>query len=366
MMNIKHVMTGMALSLSLPLMAQWGGPQVQSTVINADNTVTFNYRSQTAKDVKVSVQFAGEKQMTKGDNDVWSVTVGPAKPDIYPYCFIVDGVNIMDASNPEWFPNETFKNSLLDMREGASKTQQVNEVAHGSVDYVDYYSELLGLYGRLVIYTPPHYDKNQNKKYPVFYLVSGTTDTEEVYFKVGRTNFILDNLIAEGKAEEMIVVMPYGNPSLYFPKGQAPRMMGDMFSKTLIDEIMPFVEKNYRTLNDKDHRAIGGFSRGGNQALANGLANLDKFSYLCSYSSFTMQQLTPEVYKNAADTNSKIKLFWLGVGTDDFLYQNAKEYMDLLDKSGIKNTKVFTDDKFGHTWMNARYFLEQSLPLLFK
>ena len=127
---------------------------------------------------------------------------------------------------------------------------------------------------------------------------------------------------------------------------------------------MPFVESNYRTLNDRDSRAIGGFSRGGNQGLSFGLNNLDKFSYLCSYSSFTSMNI-PEVYDKARKTNRKINLFWLGVGTDDFLYGNAKEYMEFLDSKGIRNIQYFTSDKMGHTWMNARHFLSQTFPLLF-
>ena len=128
---------------------------------------------------------------------------------------------------------------------------------------------------------------------------------------------------------------------------------------------MPFVEANYRTINDRDHRAIGGFSRGGNQGLAFGLTHLDKFSYLCSYSSFTSMTL-PGVYDDADKLNSQLHLFWLGVGTDDFLYGNAKEYMDFLDSKGINNVKEFTTDKFGHTWMNAKFFLGKTLPLLFQ
>jgi hypothetical protein len=127
---------------------------------------------------------------------------------------------------------------------------------------------------------------------------------------------------------------------------------------------MPYIEKNYRTTNNADNRAIGGFSRGGNQALAIGLTNLDKFSYLCSYSSFTSTTL-PDVYDNADATNKKIHLFWLGVGTDDFLYGNARDYMEFLDTKGITSVKEFTTDKFGHTWMNAKYFLSKTLPLLF-
>jgi hypothetical protein len=191
-----------------------------------------------------------------------------------------------------------------------------------------------------------------------------------VYYKVGRVNYILDNLLNEKAAKEMIIVLPYGNPSKLKPaapaQGGAPQMQfgGDVFSKDLINDLMPYIEKNYRTINNADNRAIGGFSRGGNQALAIGLTNLDKFSYLCSYSSFTSTTL-PEVYDNAAATNKKIHLFWLGVGTDDFLYGNARDYMEFLDQKGITSVKEFTTDKFGHTWMNAKYFLDKTLRLLF-
>ena len=184
-------------------------------------------------------------------------------------------------------------------------------------------------------------------------------------------NYILDNLIASKQAKEMIVVLPYGNPMKLAPVSSgspaaAPqtRFGGDPFSKDLINDLMPYIEKNYRTKNDADSRAIGGFSRGGNQALYNGLTNLDKFSYLCSYSSFTSTDI-PNVYDQADETNKKIHLFWLGVGTDDFLYGNARDYMEFLDQKGIRTVKEFTTDKYGHTWMNAKYFLSKTLPLLF-
>lgn len=354
--------------LGLPVRAQNGGfgARVASPVVHPDNTVTFNYSDANAKDVKLSVQFLpGQQQMTRNERGVWTITVGPAAPDMYPYCFVVDGVNVMDPLNPDWFPNEGFKNSIVDIRgTGEPLVHALKNVPHGSVDYVNYWSETLGVFANAIVYTPPFYDKNRKEKYPVFYLISGTTDTEEVYFKVGRMNLILDNLIAEGKAKDMIIVLPYGNPSKYYPAGKAP-MMGDLFGKDLVEDLMPFVEKNYRTLEDPAHRAIGGFSRGGNQGLSIGLTNLDKFSYLCSYSSFTSTAL-PGVYDNAADTNSKIKLFWLGVGTDDFLYGNAKDYMDFLEAKGIAHTTFFTHDKFGHTWMNAKCFLSETLPLLFQ
>lgn len=375
----KAVLAGM-LALAFVAQAQPGGmmgPQVKPVVVNPDNTVTFNYTNRSAKDVKIWTQFSGDQDMVKGANGVWTVTIGPADPDIYPYHFTVDGISVMDPQCAEWFPNETFKNSLLDMRADDALTE-LKDVPHGSVDYLNYWSEDLGMYIPVIVYTPPFYDSpaNKDKYYPVMYLISGTTDTEEVYFKVGKMNLILDNLIAEGKAKEMILVLPYGNATLLkterqpsAPAGQGMGMMGFgrggyNFNKDFTDVLMPFVEKNYRTINDAQHRGIGGFSRGGNQGLSVGFANLDKFSYLCSYSSFTA--VRESQLADADAVNSKINLMWSGIGTDDFLYGNSKDLMDMLDRNGIKNIKVFTYDKFGHTWMNARYWLEKSFPLLFQ
>ena len=436
----------------------------KSTIINDDGTVTFMYQNDNAKDVQVDVQFAGKHAMKRDAKGVWTVTLGPAAPDMYPYCFIVDGVSVMDPLCDLYFPNEGFKNSLLEIpAKSGSLAHDIKQVPHGRVEYIHYYSQSLRGTNNAIVYLPPGYMMNRERRYPVFYLISGTTDTEEVYYKVGRVNYILDNLIAEGVAREMIIVLPYGNPSKLLPTsgmggmfggrmgggrrggfGRFPggppqnRQMGDMpqggmpqggfpggmpqggmpqggfpggmpqggfpggmpqggfpggmpqggmsggmpggmsggmpggmggfggdvFGNDLVNDLMPYIEARYRTINDRDHRAIGGFSRGGNQGLSCGLRNLDKFSYLCSYSSFTSQDI-PDVYDNAEDTNSKLHLFWLGVGTDDFLYGTARDYMEFLDKKGIRSVKEFTTDKFGHTWMNAKYFLDKTLRLLF-
>ena len=359
---------------------------------NDDGTVTFSYKNDSARSVMVDVQFCGRREMKRGADGTWTATVGPAAPDFYPYCYIVDGLSIMDPENPQYFPNEGFKSSMLEIPSKAgsaaatpekksipatasatdgSQLAAIRAVPHGRLEYIHYYSKSLGSTNQAVVYTPPRYMENPQKRYPVFYLISGTTDTEEVYYKVGRVNYILDNLIAAKQAKEMIVVLPYGNPYKLKPAKPGDgtgmpqtRFGGDVFSQDLINDLMPYIEQKYRTINNKDHRAIGGFSRGGNQGLFNGLTNLDKFSYLCSYSSFTSTDI-PNVYDNAQDTNAKIRLFWLGVGTDDFLYGNARDYMEFLDKKGIRAVKEFTTDKFGHTWMNAKYFLSKTLPLLF-
>ena len=352
----------------------WQFTPYASTTCNADGTVTFRYRNDQAKEVLVDVQFAGRNPMQRDtETGLWTATLGPAAPDMYPYCFIVDGVSIMDPACEQYFPNEGFKNSLLEIpaRDGALP-HDIKDVPHGDIDYIHYYSKSLGATNEAVVCLPPGYTQHPEKKYPVFYLISGTTDTEEVYYKVGRVNYILDNLLAQGQAEDMIVVLPYGNPYKLLPTppegmfgAPGSKFGSDVFSLDLNNDLMPYIESHYRTINDADHRAIGGFSRGGNQALFNGLSHLDKFAYLCSYSSFTSTDI-PNVYDQAADTNSKIRLFWLGVGTDDFLYGNARDYMEFLDKHGIRSVKEYTNDKFGHTWMNAKYFLSKTLPLLFR
>ena len=171
---------------------------------NADGTVTFQYKNESAKSVLVDVQFAGRKEMTRGDDGTWTVTLGPVAPDMYPYCFVVDGISVMDPNNPLYFPNEGFKNSLLEIKsKDGSLAHEIKDVPHGRVEYIHYFSKSLGGTNNAIVYLPPSYttmgmqfNMGDQKKYPVFYLISGTTDTEEVYYKVGRVNYILDNLIA--------------------------------------------------------------------------------------------------------------------------------------------------------------------------
>ena len=365
--------TAAMMALSLTLCAHTFGQKkpTNSTICHPDGTVTFLYKNDNAKKVEVDVQFAGKHPMERdAQTGLWTVTLGPAAPDMYPYHFEVDGLSVMDPLCEQYFPNEGFKNSLLEISNSKSTLpHDICNVPHGRVEYIHYFSKSLGATNNAIVYLPPSYATDIQKKYPVFYLISGTTDTEEVYYKVGRMNYIIDNLLAKGAAKDMIIVLPYGNPYKLLPpskNGQMPQMGfgNDVFSNDLVNDLMPYIERNYRTINDRDHRAIGGFSRGGNQGLSNGLRHLDKFSYLCSYSSFTSTDI-PEVYDNASDTNAKLHLFWLGIGTDDFLYGTGRGYMEFLDKKGIRTVKEFTTDKFGHTWMNAKYFLYKTMPLLF-
>ena len=213
------------------------GPIIISPQVNPDKTVIFRYLAPRAKEVKLSGQFLKEPVIMQKDSlGIWSVTVGPIKPDIYPYSFNVDGVTVMDPANVSFFPNERFKASLVDVPGDTPLIHAMRDVPHGTITY-EYYSSVEGSTGSLVVYTPPGYNKNASTKYPVFYLISGTTDTEETFFKVGRTNLILDNLIAEGKAKPMIIVMPYGNPMARIAEQQGKPKPTDLMSRDGEDAI---------------------------------------------------------------------------------------------------------------------------------
>ena len=359
------------------------GPFVISPQVYADKKVTFRYLSPSAKQVLLGGGQFGASQvaMVKDSFGIWSVTVGPLKPDIYPYSFNVDGVTVMDPANVAYFPNERFKASLVDVPGDTSLIHAMRDVPHGIISY-EYYPSLEGSTGSLVVYTPPGYDKNVSKKYPVFYLISGTTDTEETFFKVGKTNLILDNLIAEGKATPMIVVMPYGNPMARIaeqtgkPKpsdivsrdGEDAVKRAKLFETDLVTKVIPYIEKKYRTINNRDNRAIGGFSRGGGQTLRTGFGNMDKFSWICCYSAYLstpeMESSYKNVYESPEKTNKGLKLLWVSVGNEDFLYKPAVEFMDFLKSKNINYKSLITPG--GHTWMNVKNYVAQTVQLLFQ
>lgn len=359
------------------------GPFVVSPQVLQDKKVTFRYLAPSAKEVKLAGgQFgAASMLMVKDSVGIWSVTVGPLRPDIYPYNFIVDGIGVMDPANEDYFPNERFKASLVDVPGFTPTIHAMRDVPHGSVSY-EFYPSVQGTTGSLVIYTPPGYDKDQTKKYPVFYLIGGTTDTEETWFKVGRTNLILDNLIAEGKATPMIVVMPYGNPEARKAEqrgGAKPadpvgresaeamaRMKG--FSEDMTNHIIPYVDKTYRTIADRNNRAIGGFSRGGGQTLRTAFWNMDKFAWICCYSAYLspaeMESNYQSLVSNPDNTNKQLKLLWVSVGNEDFLYNDVATFLNYLTTKKINYKSLVTGG--GHTWMNTKVFLAETAQLLFK
>jgi enterochelin esterase-like enzyme len=378
----KYLFCWMMLIVSSVVVSQPRGPFVTSPQVNSDNTVVFRYIAPAAKEVLLSAQF--EKKpiaMMKDVSGIWSVTVGPVKSDIYPYSFIVDGISVMDPSNVAFFPNERFKASLVDIPGDTPLIHSMKDVPHGTVTY-EYYPSVEGTTGSLVVYTPPGYEKETNKKYPIFYLVSGTTDTEEDWFKVGRTNFILDNLIAEDKAKPMIIVMPYGNVEARIAEQKGSAKPADpigresneavtrakAFGNDLVKNIIPYIEKNYRAISNGDNRAIGGFSRGGGQTLRTAFSNMDKFSWICCYSAYLspkeMEREYTYIYENPDQTNKSLKMFWISVGNEDFLYKETVEFMDFLKAKNVNYKSLVTSG--GHTWMNTKIFLTATAQLLFQ
>jgi len=380
---VRHIAMLMLIGMASVAMGQPPrGPFITSPQVNADNTVTFKYLAPMAKVVKLSGQFlSAPVEMNKDSVGIWSVMVGPVAPDIYPYSFQVDGVTVMDPANVSFFPNERFKASLLDVPTTPPLIHAMRDVPHGTITY-EYYSSLEGSTGSLVVYTPPGYEKEASKKYPVFYLISGTTDTEETFFKVGRTNLILDNLIAEGKAKPMIIVMPYGNPMARIAEQQGKSKPGDLlaregadamaraklFETDLLKNIIPHIEKNYRAIGDRNNRAIGGFSRGGGQTLRAAFGNMDTFAWICCYSAYLstpeMESNFKHVGQNPDNTNKQLKLLWVSVGDQDFLYKQTAEFLDYLKSKNVNYKSLITPG--GHTWMNVKRYLAETTPLLFQ
>lgn len=335
-------------------------PSIISPEVHPDKSITFRFYSRDAGEVILNSELLAKPiAMTRDESGVWSVKVDPVIPDIYPYCFVADGIRIADPNNTLIFANERFKFSLVDIPGDEPLIHSLRNVPHGKISYRYYDSKTLGRTRQLVIYTPPGFDVNGTTRYPVLYLIHGGSDTEETWTKVGRANLIADNLIAMGKAKPMIIVMPYGNVM------PGP---GDGFTRDVIDDIIPFVEANYPVLTDSKNRAVAGFSVGGGQTLNIGLPNADKFAYVCSYAPYTA---TEEYRKNFADwtpdaglMNRQMKLFSISIATEDFLYESVKENLAMFKEKGL-NVEIQILEG-GHTWMNCKKYLTSSLQQLFK
>lgn len=331
-----------------------------SPEVHDDNRVTFRYFNPAAKRVVLDGEFLNSSQpMIKDAAGLWSITVGPVKPDIYPYSFVVDSIQVADPNNTYLFANERFKRSIVDIPGSVPLIHSLKDVPHGKIDYRYYKSATLDTLRRALVYTPPGYDASGKTSYPVLYLIHGGSDTEETWTKVGRANLIADNLIAEGKAVPMIIVMPYGNVR--------PRPMPS-FTQDVVSDLIGFVEDNYRVLKDSKNRAVAGFSVGGGQTLNIGLTNTDKFTYVCSYAPYTA---TEEFKKNFSNwspdkdqLNSRLKLFTISVGTEDFLYESVKQNISMFKEKGIDLKTYIVPG--GHTWMNCRLFLAATLQEIFK
>jgi enterochelin esterase-like enzyme len=357
---MKKIIYTALLLLSIQLTIAQRAPRLSSPDVSADNSVTFRYYSPHSQNVFLSTEILKEKlAMNKDDKGIWTVTISKVKPDIYPYSFIADGVEVEDPNNTYVFANELFKRSIVDVKGNKPLIHALKNVPHGKISYRFYTSKTLNETRRVLVYTPPGFKMQESKKYPVLYLIHGGSDTEETWTKVGRANLIADNLIADGKAKPMIIVMPYGNVR--------PAPMAD-FTKDIINDIIPFVESNYPVYNDTEHRAIAGFSVGGGQTLNIGFTNTDKFSYICSYAPYTATEEFTKNFTNwnpdAGKINKQLKLFTISVGTDDFLYESVKANIAMFKDKKIKVEPLIVSG--GHTWMNCKLYFASTLQQLFK
>ena len=368
-----------AAALSLTAMAQeltnfnFGGQApVVSPEIQGDS-VTFRLKADYATVVKLSGSwmpnpYGGTIDMTRGENNVWSVKIALPAPEIYTYNFVVDGVAVNDPQNVYVQRDGTRYLPMLIVP--GERTENYGEARlHGTVSHPWYDSKLLGYSRRLTVYTPYGYEANPKKKYPVLYLLHGAGGDEEAWISMGRTAQILDNLIEKGLAEPMIVVMPNGNPGQ-----QAARTLGipekqmnwrdpafqNIYVKSLCEEIVPFIEKNFRAVAKPASRAIAGLSMGGGHTISASILYPEMFDYICPLSA--AGQASGE--QIAALKKAGVKLYFLACGSADFLFQGSQQLDQTLTEQGLDHIYFVSDG--GHTWANWRLYLNTFAPKLFK
>jgi enterochelin esterase-like enzyme len=363
------------------------GPRVSSPEVGADRRVTFRIVAPKAQAVRLfgdiptddptpPMQPPSGRALTQGQEGVWGVTVGPLAPGSYRYNFNVDGVSVIDPRNPS--TSESNDNTWSLVHVPGADFMDTKQVPHGAVAAITYYSTALKRFRRMHVYTPPGYETS-TQRYPVFYLLHGAMDCDDSWWTVGRAGFILDNLIAAGAAKPMIVVMPAGHTGPFNFAPGAPRPPVDEFAADFKGDVVPYVERTYRVLTDRQSRAIAGLSMGGGQTLAIAIADLDKYAYFGVFSSgvfgitgrgaFPMPA-GPSFEEQHAKTlddpalKNGLKLVWFATGKDDFLIDTSRATVAMLKKHGFD--VVFEESAGAHTWTNWREYLNEFAPLLFR
>jgi len=384
--------------------ALWGAPEIVSPEVHADGSVTFRLFAPEARKVEVTGDFlpaqriqtpfgeaetAGTAPMARSegegeekDKGVWVYTSGKLEPELYSYSFVVDGLKIADPANVYLVRDVASLQNIFLVGGGREGLYGVQEVPHGTVARRWYASPTLGTTRRIGVYTPAGYETSE-KRYPVLYLLHGMGGDEEAWLTLGRAAQILDNLIAAGRAEEMIVVMPNGNvdqqaapgeskEGLYKPSFRLPHTMEGSFESSFPD-IIAFVERNYRTVERKEGRAIAGLSMGGFHALHISRTLPDTFDCVGLFSAAILPEgeraADVEFYKDIRRTLTRqrengVNLYWIACGNSDFLWEANREYRQLLDRMEFPYT--FRESDGGHTWRNWRIYLSEFVPLLFR
>lgn len=359
--------TALAADDSVP--ASSNVPGAQYPRIHPDLTASFRLRAPLAQ--KVQLQPGGGENglgqgpfdMTKGDDGAWSVTIPRAVPGFHYYWFLVDGALVNDPGSETYF-GWAKQTSGIEIPEKGADFYQPQDVPHGDVRICWYHSKITDSTRRAYIYTPPDYDTNTSARYPVLYLQHGAGEDERGWHKQGRMNFIMDNLLAARKALPMLVVMDRGYA--YRPGESSNK---NSFGDVLLEEIIPLVDSKYRTLADREHRALAGLSMGGMQTMQIGLTHLDKFAWLGAFSAptrnFDLKTSYNGVFKDPAALDKQLHLFWLGAGTAETqIHNGVKEVHEALEGAGIHN--VFVESQgTAHEWQTWRRALNDFAPRLF-
>jgi enterochelin esterase-like enzyme len=357
---------------------------VTSPEVAADHRVTFRLLAPEAKAVTVSGDFGADAELRKGQDGIWSVTVGPLDPEMYVYFFVVDGVRLTDPSNPQVKVGyvTTTTTSLVTVPGNGPAFYDVQDVPHGEIRTLLYQSTSNGRTRELSVYVPPDYDQARNRRYPVLYLLHGFANDHHSWHRYGRANDILDNLLARKVLAPFLVVMPLGYGGAHVNgdgNGIAPEGSGTfrgdpaLYERDLLEDIIPMIDRKYRTIADRKHRAIVGFSMGGGQAGRFGLRHLDTFSTVGIMSAglggggtAAAPGVDPVAVLAAdpAKANKDIDLLWIACGKDDAAMKGAATLHDALAKAGIEHTFLETDG--AHHWRVWRRYLRDLAPLLFK
>jgi enterochelin esterase family protein len=352
-----------AIFVMMPIVRAQDRETPVSPDVLTDHRVVFRLDDPFAKAVQVKGILRTPVEMQRSKNGVWHATLGPIDPGIYDYSFIVDGEQVIDPSNPEIKPERNPDTSSLEITTDTPLFYQWKNVQHGVVHLHSYYSPSLKRLRRLRVYTPPGYDQNPSRRYPVLYLFHGTGDTEATWTEFGRANYILDNLIADGKAVPMLLVMPDGHADLQDEEGVQLANF-NKFEADMIGSIMPLVDSSYRTIATSAGRAINGLSLGGMQSLEIGINHPDLFAYIGGMSAYVphSEDLIAEGLKNK-NLNDQVKLLWVSIGKDDYLLKDAESFHSDLEKRGIHVQWTLTEGS--HEWTVWRKYLNDFAPLLF-
>jgi enterochelin esterase-like enzyme len=338
---------------------------VRSPQILADRRVTFQIRAPKATEVVVAGQWPnGRAAMTKDANELWSVTAGPIPAGVWEYSFQVDGVQMIDPGNPAIKPMREPRTSILHIPGEPPLLHDFQNVPHGTVRQHTYLSKSLGRLRDLVVYTPPSYDQQADTRFPTLYLQHGMGDNQATWVAHGKAHWILDNLFAQNKARPMVVVMMDGHASI--AQGMAGFQNNTTaFERDLLEDVMPFVEANYRVKTGPADRAIAGLSMGGGQSLTIGLNHLDRFAWVAGFSSAVPSRETVAGFLNdPAAANAKLKLLWIGIGKDDFLLKQNQSFTATLKEKDIRHEWHLTDGS--HSWPVWRLYLADLAPKLFQ